>query len=79
MIAVHTPKHASWLNQIELFFSIVARKALPHIECRKRSEMADRLDRFVARHNSNPRPFSWRFTKQDLAELMKKWPVPTPN
>ena len=79
MIAVHLPKHASWINQVELFFSIVARKALPHLQCRKRSEMVDHLNRFIARHNESPRPFNWRFTKTDLEERMKKWPDPISN
>jgi transposase len=42
MIAVHLPKHASWLNQIELFFSILGRRALPHFECRDRPTMVER-------------------------------------
>lgn len=79
MIAVHTPKHASWLNQVEILFSIVARKALPRFQCRSRQAMADHLDRFIERHNQNPKPFNWRFTKEDLAERMKKWPSPIPN
>jgi len=79
IIAVHLPKHASWINQVELFFSIVARKALPHFQCRKRNEMVDHLDRFIATHNQKPRPFNWRFTKDDLEDRMKKWPDPIPN
>jgi hypothetical protein len=79
MIAVHLPNHASWLNQVELFFSLVARKALRHFECRDRETMAAHLQRFIDVHNENPHPFNWRFTKQDLAERMKRWPDPTPN
>jgi transposase len=77
MIALHLPKHASWLNQVELFFSLVARKALRRFECRSREEMASHLDRFITTHNESPRPFHWRFTKEDLAERMKRWPNPT--
>lgn len=79
MIAVHLPKHASWLNQAELFFSLVGRKALPHFECGDRATMAEHLDRFIACHNEHPHPFHWRFTKEDLAERMKRWPSPTVN
>jgi hypothetical protein len=78
MIAVHLPKHASWLDQIELFFSLVGRKALRRFECRKREEMAEHLERFIARHNEAPRPFNWRFTKEELAERMERWADPTP-
>jgi transposase len=79
IIAVHTPKHASWLNQVEIFFSIVARKALPHVQCRSRDEMVDHIERFIATHNETPVPFNWRFTKDDLEKRMKKWPNPIPN
>lgn len=79
MTAVHLPKHASWLNQVELFFSLVGRKALRRFECRDRGEMAEHLERFIGTHNENPRPFNWRFTKEDLAERMKRWPDPILN
>lgn len=79
MVAVHLPKHASWLNQVELFFSLVGRKALRRFECRTREEMVAHLDRFIAAHNENPRPFNWRFTKDDLVERMNRWPNPTLN
>lgn len=79
MIAVHLPKHASWLNQVELFFSLIGRKALRRFECRSRDEMAEHLDRFIATHNAAPRPFNWSFTKEDLAERMSRWPNPLPN
>jgi hypothetical protein len=79
LIAVHLPKHASWLNQVELFFSLVGRKALRRFECRTRAEMVEHLDRFIATYNEHPRPFNWRFTKEDLAERMQRWPDPTLN
>ncbi len=79
MIAVHTPKHASWLNQVELFFSIVGRKALKHVQCRTREAMIDHIARFIERYNKNATPFNWRFTKDDLAEKMKKWQDPILN
>jgi transposase len=73
MIAVHLPNHASWLNQIELFFSVVARKALRHFECRSLEEMAEQLGRFIERHNQNPHPFRWSFTKKDLERMILRW------
>lgn len=79
IIAVHLPKHASWLNQVELFFSLVGRKALRYFECRSQEAMAEHLDRFIATQNAAPRPFNWRFTKEDLAERMKLWPDPIIN
>ena len=77
LIAVHLPKHASWLNQIELFFSLVGRRALKDFECKDLPTVTAHLSRFIAAHNEQPRPFNWRFTKEDLAERMKLWPEPT--
>lgn len=77
MIAVHLPKHASWLNQIEIFFSLVGRRALKGFECKDLPTMAAHLTRFINAHNEKPRPFNWRFTKEALAERMKLWPEPT--
>ena len=77
LIAVHLPKHASWLNQIELFFSLVGRRALKGFECKDLPTMAAHLTRFINVHNEKPRPFNWRFTKEDLAERMKAWPEAT--
>lgn len=77
MIAVHLPKHASWLNQIELFFSLVGRRALKGFECKDLPTMTAHLTRFIEAHNEKPRPFNWRFTKEDLAERMKLWPEAT--
>lgn len=79
LVAVHLPKHASWLNQVELFFSLVGRKALRTFECKDRATMAAHLDRFIAAHNEDPQPFHWRFTKEALAERMLRWPDPTVN
>lgn len=84
LVAVSLPVHASWLNQIEIFFSIVQRKALKRFECSSREAMAEHLRRFIDSHNLHshnlhPRPFRWSFTKRDLAERMKRWPQPLPT
>ncbi len=79
MIAIHTPKHASWLNQVELFFSILGRKALRNVECRKRQAMIDHVSRFIETYNENATPFNWRFTSTDLADKLAKWQSPIPN
>jgi hypothetical protein len=76
LVAVHLPKHASWLNQIELFFSILGRRALPHFECRDRPTMVEHVKRFIDRYNEDAQPFHWRFTKEALAERMERWPTP---
>ena len=72
LIPVHGPVHASWLNQIEIYFSIVQRKALTPNDFRSLNEVEDRLLGFQRYYESIAVPFEWRFTKNDLAALMRK-------
>jgi transposase len=71
-IMVHTPVHASWLNQIEIYFSIVQRKVVSPNDFPNLNEIIDRLARFETRYNQTARPFKWRFTTTDLDELLTK-------
>ena len=52
----HTPKHASWLNQVELFFSILSRKLLRRGEFTSRDELVQRIMAFIRNHNRTARP-----------------------
>jgi hypothetical protein len=70
-IAIHLPTHASWLNQIELYFSILARKALTPRDFAGRDDMAQRILGFERRFSRQARPFNWKFTAEDLRERMK--------
>jgi DDE superfamily endonuclease len=72
LIPVHGPVHASWLNQIEIYFSIVQRKALTPNDFRSLNDVEDRLLGFQRYYESVATPFEWRFTKDDLAALMRK-------
>jgi hypothetical protein len=72
VVAVHGPIHASWLNQIELYFSIVERKALTPNDFDSLADVEDRLLAFERYYESISRPFHWRFTRDDLAALMRK-------
>jgi hypothetical protein len=72
LILVHLPKHASWLNQIEIYFSIVQRKVLTPNDSASLDEVADRLLAFQGRYQALARPFEWKFTRDDLARLMGK-------
>jgi len=72
IVPVHSPVHASWLNQIEIYFSVVQRKALTPNDFSSREEVADRLLRFQEYYETIARPFEWRFTRTDLDELMSK-------
>ena len=67
---VHLPIHASWLNQIEIYFSIVQRKVLNPNDFTDLSEVAHRLLAFQRRYEQTAVPFDWRFTGADLADLL---------
>jgi hypothetical protein len=69
-IAVHLPTHASWLNQIELYFSILQRKALTPRDFSTRHEMAQRILAFQDRFSAQAKPFNWRFSADDLRRRM---------
>lgn len=70
MVVVHTPVHASWLNQIEIYFSIVQRKVLTPCDFGSLAEVEDRLLRFQTHYETVAQPFEWKFTKSDLAKLL---------
>jgi len=72
LVPVHTPIHASWLNQIEIYFSIVQRKVLTPNDFASLAEVEDRLLRFQERYAQMAQPFQWKFTRQDLAALLSK-------
>ena len=76
LVPVHTPVHASWLNQIEIYFSIVQRKVLTPNDFASLVELEDRLLGFQARYEQRAQPFQWRFTRQDLAALLAKLQAP---
>lgn len=73
LVPVHGPVHASWLNQIEIYFSIVQRKALTPNDFSCIAEVEDRLLRFQEYYESMATPFEWRFTRDDLARLTNKF------
>jgi DDE superfamily endonuclease len=63
---IHLPVHASWLNQIELYFSILQRKALTPNDLATLDDLAARLLSFGEHYRPIARPFEWTFTRQDL-------------
>ncbi len=69
---VHSPVHASWLNQVEIYFSIVQRKALTPNDFSGLGDVADRLLRFQEYYESIAKPFVWKFTRADLDDLMAR-------
>lgn len=69
-IQVHTPVHASWLNQIEIYFSVVQRKVLTPNEFPDLTAVEKRLLDFQAYYETIARPFEWKFTRADLDDLL---------
>jgi hypothetical protein len=72
LVLVHTPVHASWLNQIKIYFSIVQRKVVTPNDFTSLSELEDRLLAFQRRYGETARPFQWTFTRANLAALLAK-------
>jgi DDE superfamily endonuclease len=71
-ILVHTPVHASWLNQVEVYFSLLQRKVLTPNDAADLQEVALRIRLYEELTNRQPRPFNWRFTKYDLFALLQR-------
>jgi hypothetical protein len=71
-IMIHTPVHASWLNQIEIFFSIVQRKVISPNDFASTTQLAATLLAFTDRYNQTARPFNWKFNAADLDRLLKR-------
>lgn len=69
---VHLPVHASWLNQVEIFFSIVQRKVVKPQDFDDLDVLAQRLLAFQDRYNATAEPFDWRFTRKSLNRLLER-------
>jgi transposase len=69
---VHLPVHASWLNQIEIVFSVIQRKVIKPAGFADLADLQDRLERFEERYNATARPFDWRFTSSDLTAMLER-------
>jgi len=71
-VLVHGPIHASWLNQIEIYFSILQRKVLTPNDFSSLQELAQHLLAFARHYQTIAKPFQWRFTRKDLTALLRK-------
>jgi hypothetical protein len=71
-ILVHTPVHASWLNQVEVYFSLLQRKILTPNDSADLQELELRIKLYEELTNSQPKPFAWKFTKYDLFNLLQR-------
>ena len=72
LVLVHTPVHASWLNQIEIYFSIVQRQVLTPNDFASLTAVKDRLLQFQVHYEQAATPFQWTFTRRDLTVLLAK-------
>ena len=72
IILVHTPVHASWLNQIEIYFSIIQRKVLPPNDFADLAAIRLRLALYEELSHQNPLPFQWKFDRTKLTALLAK-------
>lgn len=71
-VLVHTPVHASWLNQVEIYFSVVQRKVVTPNDFTDLNEVENRLRAFEDRYNATAQPFQWKFTTSDLDDLLAR-------
>ena len=71
-VLVHLPVHASWLNQVEVVFSVIQRKVIKPSDIGDPAALAARLTRFEARYNTTARPFDWKFTRAGLNDLCRR-------
>ena len=76
LVPVHGPVHASWLNQVEICFSILQRKALTPNDFPSLEALEERILGFQRHYESIARPFQWKFTRQDLNALLNKLQTP---
>jgi hypothetical protein len=69
---IHTPVHASWLNQVEIFFSIVQKKVVSPNDFPSTEKLSETLLAFIDRYNQTAEPFSWKYTADDLKDLLRR-------
>jgi transposase len=74
---VHLPIHASWLNQVEIFFSVLQRKAISPVDFADLDALAARILAFQDRYNASATPFDWTFTRADLRALLARMDMPS--
>jgi uncharacterized protein YdaL len=79
LILVHTPVHASWLNQAEIYFSIIQRKILTPNDFTDLANLANLQQQLLAfgrRYEQIAQPFQWKFTRADLDHLAQRLDQP---
>jgi transposase len=69
---IHLPAHASWLDQAEIYFSVIQRKVLTTNDFTGLDQIRGRPAAFETRYNQIARPFTWKFTRTDLDDLLRR-------
>lgn len=69
---VHLPVHASWLNQVEIYFSILQRKAIATGDFTDLNHLTERILAFQDRYNATATPFDWKYTRDDLNDYLTR-------
>lgn len=71
-ILIHTPVHASWMNQVEIFFSVIQKKVVSPNDFPSLDKLSETLLSFIDRYNRTAEPFSWKYTAEDLKDLLRR-------
>ena len=71
-VMIHTPVHASWLNQVEIFFSVIQKKVVSPNDFPSLEKLSETLLAFIDRYNQTARPFNWKYTSDDLKKLLRR-------
>ena len=75
----YTPKHASWLNMIEQWFGVLARRLLRRGDFTSRDDLEAQITAFTIRHNKNARPYKWSYDADaEHARYLERHPQPRP-
>ena len=74
---VYLPKHSLWLNQIEIYFSILQRKQLTPNDSPSLATLTERILHFQEHYEKIAKPFEWKFTRKDLSDLLHKLSNPS--
>ena len=72
LTVVHLPVHSSWLNQIEIWFSLLKRKALTPLDLPDERALRERIYGFQRYHNEHGGPFTWKYTTADLNRYLER-------
>jgi len=72
IVPVHTPVHASWLNQVEIYFSILQRNVLAFCDFISLEDLESKILGFEKYYEAAAKPFRWKFTRSDLNRLLAR-------